>query len=77
MKTDRMVMNEMVQDERGLIAWQTFTIDDGLDEERPETTVYFTEEIVAQILNYGKFLAERQAQSPVKDAVITVPSYYT
>ena len=50
LKTDRMVMNEMVEDERGMIAWQTFTIDDGLaseDEERPETTTYYTEEIVA------------------------------
>ena len=41
-------------------------------------TTYFNEEMVAMILAYGRELAERQAagNNKVKDAVITVPSYY-
>lgn len=32
--------------------------------------------MIAQVLKYGRELAETQAKGPVKDAVITVPSYY-
>jgi len=32
---------------------------------------------VAQLLKFGRTLAEKQAQGDVKEAVITVPSYFT
>ena len=47
------VLNDFVQDERGLFAFQTFSI-----ENKDETTVYFAEEIVAMILKYGRTLSE-------------------
>jgi len=37
---------------------------------------YYTEELVAQVLGYGRKLAEAQANGLVKDAVITVPAHY-
>ena len=76
---DKFVLNDFVQDERGLIAAQTFSIDKKeLKDNEDATTDYFSEELVAMILAYGKGLSERQAQgnSLVKDAVLTVPSYY-
>jgi len=39
-------------------------------------TTYLSEELAAMILAYGRELAEKQANGSVKDAVITVPSYY-
>ena len=47
-------MNDFVQDERGLVAWQTFSLDD-----KEESTIHYTEEIVAMILKYGRTLAEK------------------
>jgi molecular chaperone DnaK (HSP70) len=71
-------MNEFVEDERGLIAFQTFSIKNEDDAEKGSAkTIYYTEEMVAQILAYGKFLAERQAGGAVVDTVLTVPSYFT
>ena len=42
-------MNEFVADERGLIAYQTFTIKEGDDDTNNsnEKTIYYTEDIVA------------------------------
>lgn len=79
MVTDEFVMNELVVDDRGLIAYQSFSIKEGDDDTnaRSDTSIYYTEEIVSQILGYGKFLAERQAQSSVVDTVLTVPNYFT
>lgn len=79
MQTDKLVMNELVTDDRGLIAYQTFTIKEGDDDTNSpsDTTIYYTEEIVSQILGYGKFLSERQAGSPCVDVVLTVPSYFS
>ena len=76
---ENFVMNEFVEDDRGLLAYQTFTIKDVDDESEKESskTIYYTEEMVAQIIGYGKFLAERQAGGPVVDTVLTVPSYFT
>jgi hypoxia up-regulated 1 len=75
---DNFVMNEFVEDERGLIAFQTFSIKNEDDAEKGSAkTIYYTEEMVAQILAYGKFLAERQAGGAVVDTVLTVPSYFT
>lgn len=76
---EKFVMNEFVVDERGLVAWVSFTIKEGDDDTKgqSETTTYFTEDIVSQILGYGKYLADRQAGSPVVDTVLTVPGYFT
>ena len=79
LKLDHFVLNDFVEDERGMIAVQTFSIDEKAlkaDEDAKET--YYSEELAAQILSYGKGLAERQADGNgrVKDAVITVPSHY-
>lgn len=72
------MMNDFVEDSRGLMAYQTFTIKEGDDDtSSSEKSTYFTEDIVAQVLGYGKFLAEKQAASPVVDTVLTVPSYFT
>ena len=71
LRTFNYVMNEFVEDERGLVAWQTFSIDG-----KEDSTIYYTEEIVAMILKYGRNLAEKQADGTVVDAVITIPSYF-
>ena len=71
-------MNDFVEDERGLMAVQTFSIDKKeLKEDEDAKTTYFTEELAAMVLAYGRELAEKTAGGQVvKDAVITVPSYY-
>ena len=55
---ENFIANDFVVDERGLIAYQTFSIKSDESQDSDKTT-YFTEDIVAQILWYGKFLAER------------------
>ena len=56
------MLNDFVQDERGLIAAQTFSIDKKeLKDNEDATADYFSEELVAMILAYGKGLSERQA----------------
>ena len=67
----KFVTNDFAQDERGLIAYQSFQLD-----KKDETVEYFTEEMVSMILKYGRELAEVQAKGAVRDAVITVPSYF-
>jgi primosomal protein N'' len=49
-----------VEDERGLLAVQTFSIDkkELKDDENAKTT-YLSEELAAQILAYGRELAEK------------------
>ncbi len=61
--SDKFVMNEFVTDERGLIAYQTFAIKEGDDDTNTtsDKQTFYTEDIVAQILGYGRYLAERQA----------------
>lgn len=78
LKLDKFVLNDFVEDERGLLAVQTFSIDKKeLKEDADAKTTYLSEELAAQILAYGRELAEKQAGGQiVKDAVITVPSYY-
>ncbi|PKA55138.1 Heat shock 70 kDa protein 17 [Apostasia shenzhenica] len=56
---------DLVEDSRGAAGFKT---DDGV--------VYTAEELLAMILSYGMGLAQSHARSPVKDAVITVPSYF-
>ena len=62
LKLEKFIMNDFVQDERGLVAFQTFSIDEKeLKENEDAQTVYYTEELAAIILAYGRSLAERQA----------------
>jgi hypoxia up-regulated 1 len=42
-----------------------------------EEVIMYTEELVAQLLKYGRQMSEKQAGGTIKDCVITVPSYYT
>ena len=56
---DQFILNDFVEDERGLIAVQTFSIDKKeLKNDEDAMTTYFTEELVAMILGYGKGLSE-------------------
>ena len=66
-------MNEMVEDDRGLIGWKVKKNPKDAEEE-PE--IYYTEELIAMILKYGRKLSEIQAGGTVKDCVITIPSYF-
>lgn len=65
LKTDRMLSNEFVSNERGLTAWKN------------EDEVLDGEEIIAMLLQYYKMLAEKQAEGTVREAVITIPSWFT
>ena len=61
-------------DERGLVGWEyTHKSKDG----ELEKDVLYTEELVSMILKYGRTLAEKQANSTIRDAVITIPSYFS
>lgn len=75
---DKFVLNDFVEDERGFVAFQSFSLDKKKDEDSEEDALvtYYTEELVAQVLGYGRKLAEAQAKGLVKDAVITVPAHY-
>jgi molecular chaperone DnaK (HSP70) len=76
LKFTKFVMNDFVEDERGLVAYQMFTLDKKKIKEGEETEIFYTEEILSHILKYGRTLAERQAGGNVFDAVITIPSYF-
>ena len=77
MRANEFVMNDFVEDERGLVAWQMFSIDKKKSDEEDKLTTYFTEELIATLFKYGRNLAETTAKGVVKEAVITVPSYFT
>ena len=64
----------MEKDDRGLIAWKVQK--KSKDGEKNEEILY-TEELIAMLLKYGKFLSEKQAGGTVKDCVLTIPSYFT
>lgn len=67
------IMNEIVEDDRGLIGWK---VKKNPKDEEEEPEIFYTEELVAMILKYGKKLSEIAAGGTVKDCVITVPSYF-
>jgi heat shock protein 1/8 len=70
--SEKFVMTDFVSDERGYVAYQTFSV-----ENKDEKIIHYSEELVAMILSYGKMLAEKQADGGlVRDAVITVPSWF-
>ena len=48
-----------------------------MDKSDDKKVTYYTEDVVAQILKYGRNLAEIQAGGTVKDTVLTVPSYFS
>lgn len=75
LKLEQFVLNELVKDERGMIGFQTFSIDKKAGES--DSTTIFTEELVSMILAYGKSLTEEQAGKSLKHAVITIPCYWT
>ena len=77
LKLDKFIMNDFVEDERGLFAVQTFSIDKKeIKEDADAMTTYMSEELAAMILAYGRELAEKQAGGLVRETVITVPSYW-
>jgi len=53
------------------MTYESFSI-----EKKDQSIDYFPEEMVAMILKYGRSLAEFQADGTVRDAVITIPSYF-
>lgn len=72
-RKDWSVMNEFIEDERGLVAFQTLSLN-GKD----ERTIYYTEEILGMLLKYGRTLSENMVEgATVRDAVITIPSYFS
>lgn len=73
MKEDRFVTNNIVADERGLNAWKV----EGAGDDEGKESVLSSEEVVAMLLSYVKMLAEKQAESSVRQVVITIPSWFT
>ena len=71
MKESRFIMNDFVSDDRGLVGWK-ITVP-GTENEQ----VLYSEEIVAQMLQYIKMLAETMAKEPVHECVITIPNWFT
>ena len=76
LKKDRFLFNEFVADERGLVAWKITRPANG-DEDPKEEQILFSEEVVAMLFGYVKMLAEIQAETTVRDCVITIPSWFT
>ena len=74
-KVDRMVTNDFVADERGLISWKVQRAAYGEQEAQDE--ILYAEEVVAMMLQYYRMLAEKLAGERVDEAVITIPSWFT
>lgn len=73
---DRFIMNEVATDPRGMLGWK---LSRRLSkDEEPTNEIFYTEELIGQLLKYGRQTAEKQADGmTVKDCVITIPSYFT
>jgi molecular chaperone DnaK (HSP70) len=70
-------MNELVEDDRGMIAYKVIKKEqDKNGEDVEEEQILYSEEVVSMMLKYGKKLAETQAEGTVRECVITVPSYF-
>lgn len=74
-KDQRFVYNEIVSDDRSFVAWNFMREAYGSEERREQTL--FGEETVAMLIEYVKMLAEKQAGGPVRECVITIPSWFT
>ena len=72
-RKQRFLLNEIVEDDRGLIGWK---VKKNPKDSEEEPDIFYTEELIAMILKYGKKLSETQAGGTVRDCVITIPSYF-
>ena len=74
---DRYIQTEIIPDERGFVGWK-ITRKLFSNGSEPIEEIVYTEELIGQILRYGKQMSEKQAGgSIIKDCVITVPAYFT
>src|SRR5665811_559697 len=73
-KKNNLLFNEFTSDERGLVGWK---ITKKEKEGEPVEEIFYTEELIAILLKFGRQLAEKQANGTVRDCVITIPSYFT
>jgi molecular chaperone DnaK (HSP70) len=74
-KEERFVTNELVADQRGYVGWKITRA--AYDKEAEKEEILYSEEVLAMLLAYVKFLAEKQAGGSVRDCVITIPSWFT
>ncbi len=72
-RKNNLVFNEFASDERGLVGWK---IVKKSKEGDPVEEIFYTEELIAILLKFGRQLAEKQANGTVRDCVITIPSYF-
>lgn len=70
MSNQRFLVNNFAADDRGLVGWQ---ITRRHENETEEEIIMYTEELVAQLLKYGRQMSEKQAGGTIKDCVITIP----
>ena len=74
MQKHRFIVNELAKDDRGMVGWKIYRKNEnGTKEEQ----IMYTEELIAQLLKYGRKLSEIQSGGTIKDCVITIPSYYS
>lgn len=55
MRNERFIVNELIKDDRGLVGWKLFRKNDEGDKEE---VIMYTEELIAQLLKYGRKLSE-------------------
>jgi molecular chaperone DnaK (HSP70) len=67
--------NELVTDQRNQVAWKITKPASGDD--AAEDQIIYSEEVVGMLLGYVRMLAEIQAESTVRDCVITVPAWFS
>lgn len=73
LRSEQLLTNEFIKDERGLVGFQ-ITVPDDKDLTNVDMLV---EDILSMILEHAKKLAKQQAGEIVKDVTITVPSHFT
>lgn len=74
-KKEYMVFNDYVSDDRSQVAWKVTRPAYGDTPASDE--ILYSEEVVAMMFSYVKMLAEIQAETHVRDCVITIPSWFT
>ena len=73
LKTNYLLSNDFIKDERGLVGYQI-----SLPEDKEFVNVeMFTEEMIAMVLRHLKDLAKKQTKTTPTDVAITVPSHFT
>ena len=73
LKSDYLLSNDFIKDERGLIGYHISLPDD----KNFVNVEMFSEEMIAMIFSHLKELAKKQTKSAATDVTITVPSYFT